>query len=169
MLTAERLREVLNYDPETGVFTWKASKGSKAQAGDEAGYVHKTLGYRYIQLDGKMYLAHRLAHLYMTGEFPIKVIDHKNKTSFDNTWLNLRDVTYAVNSQNHKVSKANASGATGVSWDPKRNKWRARIVLNRKDIHLGRFDSFEEALEARKQAEQELFTLPGKDYVSDSA
>src|SRR6516162_4941629 len=96
-LTAERLREVVTYDPATGIFTWLSRTGtdrinkawSHRWAGLRAGYLHKSSGYWLITIDNKLYKAHRLAHLYMTGEWPAATIDHRQGRRADNRWKEL--------------------------------------------------------------------------------
>lgn len=90
MLTAERLREVLEYDPAIGVFRWLIKPCGQISIGDIAGCRHGE-GYVQIRVIGRIYLAHRLAWLYMTGEWPISLIDHRNLDRSDNRWSNLRE------------------------------------------------------------------------------
>jgi hypothetical protein len=86
-LTAERLRELLNYDPDTGVFTWRVRPVHSHRVGDIAGSVRTTRGYRLIGVAGRVYKAHRLAWLYMMGEWPKDQIDHINRDPSDNRFL----------------------------------------------------------------------------------
>ncbi|MCK9994454.1 MAG: hypothetical protein Dbin4_02974, partial [Alphaproteobacteria bacterium] len=98
-LTQSRLKELLHYDPDTGVFTRRVQTSSNARVGDVAGCLHPE-GYRHIQIDGKRYAAHRLAWLYMTGEWPTNQLDHLNGVRDDNRWGNLREATHGQNQQN---------------------------------------------------------------------
>lgn len=151
MLTAERLRELLEYDPTTGVFRWKVSSG-RAAVGSVAAPKSQ-----HIKVDGGFYKASRLAWLYMTGEWPVHVVDHINRKPKDNRWLNLRDITQAKNCQNMGQKASNTSGHTGVGWDKRRGKWLAHITVDYKFKFLGYFLEKESAIEARKAAEKEHF------------
>jgi hypothetical protein len=98
-LIAERLREVLNYDQHTGVFTWRVSPSNNVRVGARAGNVD-TQGYRLISVDAKLYRANRLAWLYMTGEWPLTPLDHINCVRDDERWANLRPATVRQNNAN---------------------------------------------------------------------
>ena len=113
MLTADRLRELLNYDPDTGVFTYRVTRAPRFRPGDMAGHVD-VHGYRVIGLDLRIYKAHRLAGLYMTGEWPKHEVDHKNLDKADNRWVNLRPATHGQNRQNIGALKNNWTGCKGV-------------------------------------------------------
>jgi hypothetical protein len=126
MLTAERLREVLNYDPETGVFTWKESRGSKAKD-QAAGSLHKEDGYIYVRVDGVLYKGHRLVWLYMTGARPHR-LDHKDGKRANNSWSNLREATNGQNMMNTGKRPSNKSGLKGVSWAKVKRLWRMDIA-----------------------------------------
>jgi len=160
-LTYERLHELLNYDPLTGVFTWKEriNKDGKRNPhnGKVAGSLHPS-GYLYIRIDGKLYLAHRLAYFFVHGYMPENEIDHKNQIKNDNEIKNLREASRICNMQNQKISTRNTSGITGVSWDKKRSKWEAQITKNNKQVNLGRFNNQLDAARARLAAEKEHFT-----------
>jgi hypothetical protein len=151
MISAERLRELLNYDPETGAFTWRAPRRGH-RAGGIAGHLNEK-GYVRISVDGRRYAAHRLAWLYMTGEWPEDQIDHKDLSRANNRWENLRPATNAQNQMN-STAKIGTSGRKGVYWYA--GKWQARIWVNGKAINLGRFEDKEKAaaayvLHARKR------------------
>ena len=152
MLTVEQVREVLNYDQETGVFTWRVRVGSRALAGNVAGSINGR-GYLKIELLGRPYQAHRLAWLIMTGNWPESDIDHINGRKDDNRWVNLRAVTHQKNMKNQPMPSTNTSGVLGVSWDRRDKKWRAQISAGGKKLHLGCFAEFEDAVSARKAAE----------------
>jgi hypothetical protein len=162
-LTADRLRELLDYDPETGVFTRKASRtrygttsANRATAGKQAGGWHIE-GYVAISVDNRRYLAHRLAWLHVHGAWPEADIDHLNGVRTDNRIANLRSVTRGVNLQNLRAAQRNSkSGFLGVSWDERKQAWMARIGVNRRTVHLGRFKTAEEAHEAYKNAKRKL-------------
>jgi hypothetical protein len=150
-LTQQRLQEILDYDPETGVFTYKnnyhPSKNGKAAN------KRKTNGYECVWVDNKEYRAHRVAWLYVHGEWPENEIDHINRDKSDNRIENLRDVSASTNAYNRHLSPLNQSGYKGVHWEIGRGKWRA--AFGRK--LLGRFDDFEDAVIARQQAEKEYW------------
>jgi hypothetical protein len=152
LLDAKTLREVLNYDPETGVFAWKIRKKGIIP-GRTPGCITKH-GHRLIRLDGVAYLAHRLAWLYVYGEWPTKDhIDHINHNPDDNRIANLRDVAVADNIRNRKGANKNcASGVLGVYQH--KDKWRARVMFNRKTIHLGTFSNIESAALAASKARE---------------
>ena len=143
LVTAERLRELLSYDPFTGVFAWRNAKGT-ARAGDKAGSVNGD-GYVYIRIDGRMYGAHRLAWLYVHGEFPANQLDHLDRDRANNALCNLQSVTCLENNQNRGLQRNNKSGYRGVSWDSRDGRWRAQIRANGKKQSLGYFGSAEEA------------------------
>ena len=152
MLTQSRLKELLNYDPDTGVFAWLVKPSKRVNVGAIAGCV-MVIGYREIGIDGKSYYAHRLAFLYMTGAWPIDQLDHRNGIRDDNRWDNLREATNAENCQNQVMPCTNKSGFMGVSRF--RNKWRARIKIAGREKHLGFFDAPEDARAAYLAAKVE--------------
>jgi len=121
-LTAERLREVLRYEPETGVFVWRVRAARRIHVGAVAGNISPSSGYRFIGVDCRLYGAHRLAWLYMTGEWPKHQVDHVNMDCADNRWANLRDATCSQNTANSCVRINNKSGFKGVSWDKRRRR-----------------------------------------------
>lgn len=143
-LTAERVRQLLHYDPLTGEFT---------RNGSIAGYRRKD-GYVSISVDGIQHLASRLAWVYTTGEWPIFTIDHEDLDRSNNKWTNLKDKTHIENMHNQKVRKNSKTGVLGVC--PERGKFVAQICKNYKVIRLGRFDTIEEASAAYKEAKQRL-------------
>lgn len=142
-ITADRLRELLRYDPETGVFTWLADRTGDVKAGSSAGSISGSTGYRLIMLDGRNYREHRLAWLFVHGEWPVSSLDHINRVRGDNRIANLRSATPAQNLANSKRRSDNTSGLKGVS--PKRGKWQARIKIDGHHYCLGSFVRPEEA------------------------
>ena len=152
ILTAEYLRSILHYDQETGIFTWKVRTSTRVKVGDAAGCPGGD-GYLQIRIQSRLYQAHRLAWLYMNGEWPTDQIDHINRNRSDNRIANLREVTNKQNMQNAGKSSNNTSGHTGVRWYRWASKWLAHIKHNYKQIHLGYFDDLEEAIAARKAGE----------------
>lgn len=152
-LTAEKLRELLHYDQETGIFTWKVSTSRSVKVGSVAG-CQNGAGYLQIRVQSRPYLAHRLAWLYVQREWPKLDIDHINRNRSDNRIANLREVSHKQNHQNASKPSNNTSGHTGVTWRKQSAKWQARIKHNYKMIHLGYFENLEEAIAARKAAEK---------------
>lgn len=152
-LTQNRLKELLHYNPETGIFTWKVSPTNRVEPGDVAGCIRKD-GYVYIQLYGKKYGAHILAWLYMEGYFVENEIDHENRIKDDNRWDNLRHVSRSCNMRNRSIQSNNTSGVAGVSWCSRNKKWVSQIRINSKQKNLGRYEDFDEAVCLRLAAEQ---------------
>lgn len=157
-LTVERLRELLHYDPDTGIFTWVERVSRRGPIGHIAG--SKTMfGYCNITINFTHFMAHRLAWLYVHGEWPKHYIDHINGDRFDNRFCNLREATRSENGQNRCLSKNSTSGFMGVTFCPVGGNWVSHICINKKLKHLGYFDTPELAHEAYKQAKAELHTF----------
>lgn len=149
-LTQARLKELLNYDPDTGLFIRLLPSGP-SKPGDIAGY--KNLhGYVLISVDGIQYYSHRLAWLYMTGNWPKVEIDHRDMNKANNKFDNLREATLSQNAINKCIQKNNTSGFKGIYWDKSRKKFAAQIKINGKHIHLGRFHTLESAYAAYCEA-----------------
>lgn len=142
-ITHERLLEVVNYCPETGEFTPRIRRGPTS-AGRQLGHVEKN-GYRRLMIDGKRYLAHRLAWFYMTGSWPAVDVDHRNLSRDDNTWRNLRLATDCQNHANRGLSRSNTSGLKGACWNRFRGHWQSYIKVEGRSHFLGRFETKEEA------------------------
>lgn len=157
-LTAEKLRSILHYDSNSGVFTWLigSKKGGRWKAGNVAGTIDSD-GYRAIRIDGYGFRAHRLAWLYVYSEWPTVQIDHKNLIYDDNRIDNLRIATPSLNRANTPKANRNTSGAKGVFYDDRKNPWRARITVNGQQIGLGSFATIEEAREVYASAAQKYF------------
>ena len=155
-LTATRVREVLDYNAETGVLTWKVNRQGFAKPGREAGYVspQRNTSYRLVKIDGVLYLAHRVCFLHFYGAWPSGEIDHQDQNGLNNRISNLRAVTRAGNAQNQPKHSRNKSGVTGVSWNRACRKWRAAIRVCGVQDYLGQFDTLAEAAHARKRAER---------------
>lgn len=145
-ITAARLREVLDYDPESGRFTRRITTGrcGRWRIGGLAGSPTGD-GYITIWLGRNHYQAHRLAWLWMTGEFPKQQIDHINQNRADNKWSNLREATQSENNCNSQRQTNSVSGFKGVSWNRPRTRRQAEIKTNGKHIFLGYFDTPEAA------------------------
>ena len=156
-LDSTRLRKLVNYNHETGIFTWLYKPRQNTNAGDVAGYKNDA-GYQLIKIDGYAYRAHRLAWLYTYGKWPEGQIDHINQIKHDNRIVNLRDVTVKQNQENRPIRTDNSSGCTGVSWNSDTSKWRVVINSNGKNIHLGLFENFDDAVSERRLAEQQYWT-----------
>lgn len=154
-LTAERLKTVLCYEPETGHWYWLVTKRNIYPAGSRAGTT-KLNGYVYVCIDRKLYLAHRLAWFYMTGGWPVDDIDHIDRNRQNNKWANLREATRAQNMANLTKHKDSISGYKGVSWHKRGKKWHAQIRSNGTKFHLGLFSSKEEAYAAYVTAATKL-------------
>lgn len=149
--TVDRVRDLLRYDPVTGEFWWRESRG-RVSAGSKAGSFRR--GYLVIRVDGICYAAHRLAFVIMTGRWPAKGIDHKDG-GYSNVWLNLREAGQGENQANKGKQKNHKSGRVGVSRDTRSGKWMAVLNINRKRHWLGYFDNFDDAVVARETAERE--------------
>lgn len=152
MLTQERVKELFDYDPETGILTRKITVSNQV-AGKQAGYASQE-GYRDIGIDRKSYRIHRIIWLYIYGEFPPDQIDHINRIRNDNRLANLRLSSCAKNPLNKGKYRCNSSGHTGVSWHRTQKKWQAGIRKNGKQYYLGIFANIEDAIAARKAAER---------------
>ena len=165
---AQRMRKFVDYDPQTGLLTWKprqpedfSDKCNKAAAvcmswnkrhsGNPAFAVPTPQGYLGGFIGGNGYLAHRVAWLLSYGEWP-NVVDHINANKTDNRLENLRSVDKCGNARNARMPSHNTSGAIGVSFDKKSAKWEAHVTVMKKKISLGYFAVFEDAVAARKAA-----------------
>jgi len=156
MLTQSRLKELLHYDPETGVFTRRVDVTYNARAGDVAG-TQMTVGYLSVGLDGCRYSCHRLAWLYMHGVWPSTHIDHIDGVRTNNRIVNLREANDAQNHQNRRAARKDSkSGLLGVSWHQHSRGWAACITTGGKSRHLGVFDTPELAHEAYLRAKHAL-------------
>lgn len=155
VITQELLKQLLHYDPETGVFTWRVARGG-SQVGDVAGHecFKGTKAYIIMGINGRIDRAHRLAFVYMTGDWPNDEVDHINGDGTDNRWDNLRDATRVENCRNMRLHNHNTSGVSGVSWRKQRDKWRAYITVENRQINLGHFTEWWDAVCARKSAER---------------
>lgn len=152
-MNQSEVREILNYDEKTGEFTWRTKISHKVVIGRLAGHINDS-GYRIIKIKGIRYRAHRLAWLYIYGEWPEQQIDHINGRREDNRIINLRSATPRDNSKNQKRRVDNQSGCTGISKHSLANRWVAQITLDGKSTYLGIYEDFFEACCARKAAEK---------------
>lgn len=167
MLTQDILKELLHYDPETGIFTWKERDRKWFESdrqfktwnirfsGKIAGCKRKLdcMYYIVIGVLGKNYMAHRLACMYMTGSFPQYGADHIDHDGLNNKWSNLRDVNVIENNRNRSINRNNKSGITGVHFNKEAGKFKACIRNGLRTVFLGNFATIEEAASARRQAE----------------
>jgi len=152
MITHAQLKELLHYDPDTGIFTRLVRNANNTKVGDVAGTEEKS-GYIRIRVSGGHYYAHRLVFLYITGSFPPQHTDHINGIKNDNRWSNLRAVTPSENHRNKKLPSTNKSGVMGVSWSGYAGKWVVSMRCRSTPLYIGIFDDFFEAVCARKSAE----------------
>jgi len=153
-ISQNRLKKLLHYNPDTGIFTRIKSSAPCVNIGDVAGCINVS-GYVSISVNGKEYYAHRLAFLYMEGYFPENDVDHINRNSSDNRWINLRHVSRSCNNINSKMDKRNTTGVTGVYWHKQCKRWEAKIGVNKNKINLGRYKNFISAVKSRWNAEKE--------------
>jgi hypothetical protein len=151
VVTQQELRETLSYDEISGEFRWNVSVGRRVRVGDVAGYL-SSRGYLRIQIKGKLYLAHRLAWIYVHGSFPEGQIDHISGDCSDNRICNLRAVSCRENQCNQKLHREGR--LPGCSYDKRAKKWQARICINGKKVHLGLFHTEQEAHEAYIKAKE---------------
>lgn len=153
ILTQERLKELLNYNPDTGIFTRIGGTGAR-KIGKQSGCVCKA-GYIVLGVDYKVYFAHRLAWLYMNGINPSEQVDHINGIRTDNRICNLRLASNSENSQNQrKARKDNASGLAGACYVKSSKNYKSQIKINCKTIHLGFFPSAIDAHNAYIEAKR---------------
>lgn len=151
-MTKEELEKKLDYNPETGSFTWKGNmKGTKSFS--PAGSINDQ-GYLCIRFNYKIYRAQRLAWILSYGKEPDGVIDHIDGNRLNNKLSNLRDIPKKENQKNLGKNCKSKSGITGVMWHKAGCKWHAQITVNKKAIHLGYFDNIEDAIKARKDANE---------------
>lgn len=150
MINYSRLIQLVNYDPDTGVFTSKA-KAKTVGSLSEKGYVR-------LNLDKRLHMAHRMVWLYMTGELPDREIDHIDGDRSNNRWGNLRLATRKQNMENTGLFCTNTSGHRGVVWYRRNNKWGATVFHDGKRHFGGLFDSREQAATAAKELRDSLFT-----------
>lgn len=153
-MTLARLKEVLEYDQDTGVFIWRVRTSNRIKVGSVAGNLSH--GYIEISVDGVSFRAHVLAWLWMTGHFPPVEIDHRNTIKSDNRWENLREATHAFNAQNMRSAhKDNKAGLLGVE-ETKYGRFEARISVDGRRLYLGAFETADLAHAEYVKAKREL-------------
>lgn len=149
----DRIVELIRYDAASGVVSWNVARGCRA-AGAIAGF-RLDHGYLGIRIDGLQLLLHRAIFFWVTGRLP-EFVDHINGDRSDNRWANLREVTRSENGMNMALPSGNTSGVIGVFWNLGKGKWTAKIKVRQKETHLGHFETKDEAIAVRKNAEREL-------------
>jgi hypothetical protein len=155
-LTQEYLTQLLNYDPDSGVFTWLVDQRQAGlRAGHQAGC--ETRKRRIICIDYRNYPEHHLAWLFMTGSLPAEQINHANRRTSDNRWRNLRAATHQENCWTRGKYRNNTSGYKGVSWNKRKHLWRAYIKADAKQEHLGYFETKENAARSYNAAAIKYF------------
>ena len=155
MITQERLKQLVVYNPSTGHLICAMNrKGSKNKIGDVLGSKTKS-GHVELSLDGRRYFVRRLAFVYMTGEEPKGVVDHINRDPGDNRWANLREVTQVENGHNqNRLPERNSTGYVGVHRC--NGKYRAKVVIGQRQVHLGTYDEPDLAAAAYAAAKAQL-------------
>jgi hypothetical protein len=157
IMTQEEIKNVLRYDPLTGVFYWRKTINSRNKIDTVAGTI-KPSGYIHIWFNKKAHMAHRLAWLYVYGGEIPNYIDHINRNCTDNSIINLRLATNSQNQQNTKGNSRNKSGYTGIRKVNRKSPWKVQITIENKQIHVGSFLYLKDAIEARLDAEHKYFT-----------
>lgn len=176
-ITSRYLKECLSYYPDTGEFYWrtrprshfKTKRGWRCFNSQKSGMLAGNLnsqGYVQIYLNGRLHQAHRLAWVYMYGDWPSKGIDHINQIRDDNRINNLRDAAQSENVKNAAMRVDNTSGHTGVYWNKEMKKWKASIASEGKQHHIGYFNEIEDAIIARKKAETRFDFHPNHGFNS---
>lgn len=155
-LSAEYLRERFNYCSETGILTWRTSRGTRSRVGAVVGSVGNH-GYLVVNLEGQPRLLHRLIWTMVHGAEPKEEIDHANHARTDNRLCNLREATRQQNLANKRVRRDSQIGVKGVRWDAESQMWRASITAGGKTKWLGRRKDPEEAGRLYAEAAKELF------------
>lgn len=154
LISHDRLLEILDYNRDTGDFTWKEKVARKTVVGARAGSDKPNAGgYLRMRICGELYYTHRLAWFYHHGEWPEHQIDHIDQNKTNNKLDNLRSVTHQENNKNVPLRANNTSGMCGIIWLKRRKKWGARIGIDGVHINLGEFDTFDQAAAARHGAE----------------
>lgn len=154
MITAETLRDLLDYDPETGEFRWRNCTRPHLN-GKIAGTLNSD-GYRVIRFAGQLHYGHRLAWLHQTGEWPEAEVDHRDLNKSNNRWNNLRQATHEENTSNGGLRNNNSSGHKGVYFNKRQQQWHASITVSGKSMHLGYFNDLDVAAASYAAASSKL-------------
>ena len=149
-MTICELRQILNYNPETGAWSWRVRRGGRALAGSPAGWVEKSTGYLRIRIAGRTEYAHRLAFLYMEGSLPPNDVDHIDGNHENCIWANLRHATTSQNLANKSVQSNSKSGIKGVRF--RYGIWEARLTANGRQVHRSTHQTMEDAARAYASA-----------------
>lgn len=152
-LPVQRLRELLEYDSESGLFRWIGPTVRQAKGWFKGN--KSVRNYRRLYIEGHHYMAHVVAWALMNGEWPATDIDHINHNQSDNCLLNLRIATDSQNAKNRSINRNNKTGISGVTHFG--NRFRATIACDYRKYHIGLFDTVDQAGAARQSAEQALF------------
>jgi len=152
-LTQKKLKQILRYDKNTGIFTNRIFRCSQALKGNRAGHQQKD-GYNRIRLNNKLYKSSRLAYLYVKGYFPEGDVDNRDQNKYNDKWSNLRETSRICNVRNSGNRVDNKSGVKGVIWKELNQKWEAYVTVNQKRHYLGIYKDFANAVCARLAAEQ---------------
>lgn len=151
------LRKIMSYDPQTGIFTWRAKIASKVVVGRRVGSQQR-IGYWSTQISGRQYYLHRLAFASM-GEPVPTLVDHIDRDRGNNRWANLRPATKSLNGANVGRRKSNKTGIPNVYWDKTRLKWAVCIKVMGRTVNRGRYDSLVDAEHAAKEARRDVHGL----------
>lgn len=144
-VAVQELRDIFDYHPDGYLIRRSTGKPCGQHANQRDGYV-------LVRVGKKKMLAHKVIYAIVHGKMPDGDIDHLDGNPMNNRIENLRDVSKSENQHNHKIPKNNTSGFTGVTWSTNHRKWQAQIKVGNQSIYLGRFENFEDAVEARKKA-----------------
>jgi len=151
MITQERVKALFDYNELTGELSFVETKGRGKRKDKMVGCITKQ-GYLVVWAEKRSYQAHRLIWMHFYGKEPVNGIDHIDGNKLNNAIINLRDVSQQENTKNRRKSKNNTSGFVGVFWDKNKDKWRARVNVNKKAVYLGYFSCKGDAITARKKA-----------------
>jgi len=154
MITRERLKKLLHYDPEMGIFTRKVTR-TNTKAGDRVG-CDNGFGYLRVYIEDRRYFVHKLAWLYVYGEWVEGYIDHIDLDKSNNRIANLRPATRSQNQANKRISSRNKTGFKGVHWSERYKRFIAQIEKNNKNKCLGHFKTAEEAHAAYCKAAEKI-------------
>lgn len=155
IINADTARSLLCYEPATGEFTWRESRGRVA-AGQKAGSIASN-GYWEIYVENRRYRAHRLAWFMVHGGWPADTIDHRNGDKLDNRIANLREATTSQNHANQPARRSSRSGFRGVHFSQREQRWVAKITCNGRKRHIGQFISKADAIAAYARVSKEVF------------